>query len=110
MTTLVVKPLSAPWFLRLWWEELATLFVCLSLDFIEYLFPPLMTPIIGDFLDFAGSVFCVMFFGWIGFISLIELIPGLDVLPFFTVAWLVWYLSKRRRDRVRVEQELERWR
>jgi len=104
------KTLSAPWLISLWWEELATLVVCLSLDFIEFLFPPLMAPLVGDFLDLAGVVFCIVFFRWPGFISFIELIPGIDVLPIFTVTWLIWYFFKRRRDRALMEYQLERWR
>jgi hypothetical protein len=99
-----------PWLVRLWGKEIATLFVCLLLDFIEYLFPPLMAPVIGDPLDFAGTVLSVAFFGWIGFISLLELIPGIDAIPVFTITWLIWYIFKKRTDMKRIENELERWR
>lgn len=105
-----VKSLSVPWLIRLWWQDIATLFVCLSLDFVEYLVPPLMAPLVGDLLDLAGVIFCVVFFGWIGSISLLELIPGLDALPLFTVTWLVWYVLKRRTAKMRMEDELEQWR
>lgn len=108
--SLSLKYLSTPWLIRLWWQELATLVVCLSLDFLEYLIPPLMAPFVGDILDFAGVVFCVLFFGWIGSISLLELIPGLDVIPIFIITWLVWFIFKRWSTRMRMEYELERWR
>lgn len=110
VATSSVKSLSAPWLIRLWWEEIATLIVCVGLDFVEYLFPPLLTPLLGDIFDLAGVVFCVFFFRWLGFISILELIPGIDVLPLFTATWLIWYLIKRRGDRSRMEYELERWR
>lgn len=84
--------------------------VCLALDFFEYLLPPLMIPLVGDFIDLAGALFCVIFFGWFGVISLLELVPGLDALPVFTVTWLIWYVFRRRRARMRIEHELDRWR
>ena len=108
--SLSVKSLSAPWLIRLWWEELSTLVVCLILDFVEYLIPPLMAPLVGDLIDLAGIVFCVIFFRRLGFISILELIPGLDALPLFTITWLVWYVFKRRSAKIRIEEELERWR
>lgn len=105
-----LRTVSKPYLVGLTREELFTLFVCLFLDFVEYLFPPLMTPIIGDTLDFAGVIFCVVFFQWRGFFALLELIPGLDALPNFTITWLVGYIFKRRSDRKKLEYELERWR
>jgi len=106
---LSVNTLSAPWLIRLNWDELATLIVCVSLDVVEYIAPVLMMPVAGDFVDFAGIIFCVYFFSWVGFISLLELIPGMDFMPIFTLTWLVWYIYKRRDARIRIEQELDRW-
>jgi hypothetical protein len=77
---------------------------------IEYALPVLMVPVMGDVFDIAGITFCVYFFSWIGFISLAELIPGLDFLPNFTFTWLIWYLMKRKKDQLRILEELERWR
>ncbi|MFQ6053110.1 MAG: hypothetical protein ACE5OO_02625 [Candidatus Bathyarchaeia archaeon] len=110
MATLSLRTLSKPWLVDLSWEELTTLIVCLGLDFIEYIFPALMTPLLGDLLDLAGIVFCGIYFRWIGAVALLELIPGLDVLPNFTITWLVWYVFKRWRAKARLESELERWR
>ncbi len=101
--------MSAPWLLRVSWEELITLTVCLGIDVIEYMLPMLMAPALGDVLDFAGVVFCVAYFGWLGAFSLLELIPGLDVIPIFTLTWLMWYTLKRRKERVRLDAQLERW-
>jgi len=103
------KSLSAPWAVRLTWDELATLAVCLSLDFVEYLFPMLMTPLYGDLFDLAGVAFSLVFFRWFGLISLLEIVPGLDALPIYTANWLVWYLFKRRREMMHAEDQLERW-
>ncbi len=107
---MATKPKSIPRLTNLAWEAFTTLMLCLGLDFIEFLVPPLMAPVIGDILDLVGVVFCVFFFRVPGFITLLELIPGVDVLPIFTVAWLVWYLTKKRRDRALIEEQLERWR
>ena len=101
--------LSAPWLTRLNWDEFLTLIVCLSLDVIEYIVPILMMPISGDVVDLAGVFFCVYFFSWTGFLSLIEMTPGLDFMPTFTLTWLIWYLFKRRKANIEIEEELEKW-
>jgi Flp pilus assembly protein TadB len=107
---LSVKTLSAPWLIRLNWDELTTLLVCVSLDLLEYTLPMLMMPLAGDVVDFIGVLFCVFYFSWVGFLSLFELLPGLDVLPCFTTTWLVWYLRRRRNAQLKIEEELEKWR
>jgi len=107
---LSVKTLSAPWLIRLNWDELTTLLVCVSLDLLEYTLPMLMLPLAGDIVDFIGLLFCVFYFSWVGFLSLFELLPGLDVLPCFTATWLVWYLRRRQNAQLKIEEELEKWR
>jgi len=107
---LTLRTLSKPWLVELSWDELLTLGACLGLDFIDYLIPVMMTPIYGDVLDLAGVILCGVFFRWLGFISLTELIPGLDLLPNFTITWLVWYVYKKRGEKARLEEELEQWR
>jgi hypothetical protein len=57
----------------------------------------LLFPLVGDFLDVVGIIMCFALFRWIGLISLLELVPGLDVLPIYIITWLVWYLVKRRK-------------
>ena len=104
------RTVSIPWLLQYYWDEVLTLVVCVSLDLMEYLFPLLMMPVAGDTVDLVGITFSVFFFKWIGAITFLELIPGLDVHPSFTVAWLIWYLVKRRREGQRQEQELDSWR
>jgi hypothetical protein len=104
------KPLEVPWLIRLFWDEMVTLLVCVSLDVIEYIFPLLMIPVAGDLIDIIGLAFCTYFFNWIGLISVLELIPGLDALPIFTATWLIWYVLKRRKARMTQGDELESWR
>ena len=106
---LETETVSAPWILSLSWEELTTLIVCLSLDILEFIAPMLLTPVLGDILDLAGFLFCAVYFNVIGAISLLELVPGLDVVPFFSLTWLTWYLIRRRKLRRRVEEQLGDW-
>ena len=103
------KTLSAPWLTRLNWDELTALLICLSLDIIEYPMPILMAPYSGDVLDLLGTVICVYLFGIPGFLSLFELIPGLDILPVFTLTWVLWYSLERRKAQFEIEQKLDEW-
>ena len=100
---------SAPWMLHISWEELATLSVCLAIDVLEIMSPVLMIPLIGDLIDLIGFLFTAVYFNWVGVIALFELIPGMDPLPFFTLSWLVWYVSRRRRFKKKLEENLEDW-
>ena len=106
---LETETLSAPWILSLSWEELMTLLVCLFLDILEFIAPMLLTPLIGDVIDLVGFLFCAVYFNVIGAISLLELVPGLDIVPFFSLTWLTWYILRRRELRQRMEAELGEW-
>ena len=75
--------------------ELFSLIFCLLLDISEYMAAILIMPVIGDMLDIIGIVVCLLTFRWIGIVSLLELIPGVDVLPIFIITWLAWYLLKK---------------
>ncbi|MCK4318387.1 hypothetical protein KAV46_06340 [Candidatus Bathyarchaeota archaeon] len=86
-----------------------TLLVCLCLDLLEFVAPILLTPVLGDILDLAGFLFCAVYFNVVGAISLLELVPGLDVVPIFSLTWLTWYLLRRRRMRKQVEEQLGEW-
>lgn len=110
MERLSVKPQPVPWLIRLFWDEMVTLLVCISLDMIEYIFPLLLMPVAGDLVDIIGLSLCIYFFNWIGLISVLELIPGLDSLPIFTATWLIWYVLKRRQAKLKQDVELEDWR
>ena len=103
------ETISAPWILKISWEEFMTLLVCLCLDLLEFVAPILLTPVLGDILDLAGFLFCAVYFNVVGAISLLELVPGLDVVPIFSLTWLTWFLLRRRRLRQRVEEQLGEW-
>ncbi|MGD8566134.1 MAG: hypothetical protein PVF96_07275 [Candidatus Bathyarchaeota archaeon] len=77
--------------------ELLSLIICIILDVSEYMAAVLLLPLIGDFLDIVGFVACLAMFRLIGFMSLLELVPGLDILPIFIITWLVWYLVRKRK-------------
>lgn len=104
-----MKAIRRPIVFGLYAEELYLLAACLFLDFVEYLIPPLLIPFLGDILDFIGLVFSVLAFSWLGFLTLLELIPGFDVIPFFTITWFAWYLMRERILEAKLEEELERW-
>ena len=104
------KTVNAPWEKWLTWDEMMTLVVCLSLDLLEYLIPMMMTPIYGDMVDLVGIVFAFIFFNWYGIIPMIELIPGFDILPLYTITWITWYLQSSSVKKRRIKAELENWR
>jgi hypothetical protein len=78
--------------------ELLTLIVCIILDVSEYMFGVLLLPLYGDFLDIIGIIASFAMFRLIGIVSLFELVPGLDILPIFIITWLIWYLTKKRKE------------
>ncbi|MDQ1280733.1 MAG: hypothetical protein QG670_1996 [Thermoproteota archaeon] len=75
--------------------EFVKLVVCVSLDVVEYLIPSLLTPFVGDIFDVVGLATSLYMFKWIGLFSVLELVPGLDILPINIITWLIWILSKR---------------
>ena len=102
--------MNAPWEQLLTWEEMMTLAVCLSIDFLEYLIPLMMTPIIGDMVDLVGIVFTLIYFSWYGVLPMLELIPGFDILPLYTITWITWYLQSSRVKKKQLKEELDSWR
>lgn len=89
--------------------ELLSLILCIVLDISEYMAAVLMMPVMGDLLDVAGIVACLLMFRWIGIVSLFELVPGADVFPIFIITWLVWYfIKKTQQERVRAQEEQAR--
>ncbi len=103
------RTIETPWSSIFTWEDLTTLAVCLALDLLDYLIPFMGAPLYGDILDFAGIAFCIMYFNLIGAITILELIPGLDIIPFYSITWLTWYLNTSRTRRKKLSQELESW-
>lgn len=75
--------------------EFIRLIVCLTIDGIEYVIPILLTPFVGDIYNVIGLVTSLYMFGWIGLCSLLDFVPGLDILPINTITWMIWMLSKR---------------
>lgn len=105
-----IKTIETPWSSHFTWEELSTLAICLALDLLDYLVPFLVTPIYGDILDFAGIVFCVLYFNWIGALTFLEIIPGLDIIPIYSISWFTWYLNTSRARKKKLQEQLELWR
>jgi hypothetical protein len=103
-----LKTIETPW-LSITWEDMSTLAICLALDLLDYLVPFMATPIYGDILDLTGIVFCMIFFNWIGSVAFLELIPGTDIIPIYSITWLTWYINISRARRKNLEQELEQW-
>lgn len=103
------RTIQTPWAKLFTWEDLSTLAICLALDMLDLLVPFMSTPIYGDILDFSGIAFSVLFFNWIGAITILEIIPGLDIVPLYTISWLTWYLNTSRKKQKRLMAELENW-
>jgi hypothetical protein len=80
--------------------ELLSLILCLILDISEYMVAVLALPVLGDVLDAAGIVACLLMFRWIGLVSVFELVPGADVFPIFIITWVLWYFLRGKRRRV----------
>ena len=77
--------------------ELFSLVFCVILDVTEYAAAVLTMPLVGDVFDVLGILVCFAIFRWIGLVSLIELLPGADVLPIFIITWLIWYFLKKQK-------------
>lgn len=78
-------------------NELLSLIVCIVLDISEYMVVLLIMPVTGDIFDLVGIVASFIMFRWVGLISLLELVPGVDILPTFIITWLIWYYQKKLR-------------
>ena len=78
--------------------EFIRLVVCLSIDLVEYVIPFLLTPFAGDLYDIVGLAASLYMFGWIGLVSALDLVPGLDLLPMNTITWAIWVLSRHWKD------------
>ena len=75
--------------------EILFLVLCIILDVSEYIVAILLLPVFGDILDIAGIFGSILMFKWVGIISILELIPGVDILPVFIITWTIWYLLKK---------------
>lgn len=104
------EAVNAPWGKLFTWEEITTLVVCLALDLLDYLVPFMMTPLYGDLLDFMGIIYVLLHFNWLGAISFLEIVPGFDILPLYTITWATWYFNTSKSRKRSTSDELERWR
>ena len=77
--------------------EFFSLIFCVMLDIIEYAAVVMTMPLVGDVFDVVGILVCFAIFRWIGLVSLVELVPGADVLPIFIITWLMWYFLKKQK-------------
>jgi len=84
-------------------EELIGLVVCVALDVVEYILTILLLPLIGDIIDLGGIIFSLYYFKWIGLLTLLELVPGGDLLPLYIITWIVWYSLRKLEETRRTE-------
>jgi len=82
------------------YSEFVRLVISLSIDVVEYIVPVLMLPLIGDLFDIVGVATSIYLFREAGLLALLELVPGLDILPMNTIAWFVWLILKRQREAI----------
>ncbi len=74
--------------------EFKRLTVCICLDGVEYVF--LFTvPVIGSIFGVGALGVSLVMFGWVGFISALDIIPRAYILPINTIAWFVWIIKRR---------------
>lgn len=85
-------------------EELIGLALCVFLDVIEYILRILLLPLVGDIFDMAGVISCIYLFRWIGALTLLEFVPGGDILPLYIITWLAWYFSRKWEERRTTER------
>ncbi len=90
-------------------EEAIRLIICVAFDVVEYAVPILLTPIVGDVLDIAGVGLGIALFGWLGLISIVELLPLVDYFPVFILMWIVWYYLRKQEEKERLEKLKEKW-
>ena len=78
-----------------------SLALCVILDAIGYL--SYAIPVVGEFADIvwapvSGLIFFFLFGSWKGalFNFTEEILPGLDFIPTFTIAWFLRYFNRRQ--------------
>ena len=90
-------------------EEFIRLIICVVFDVVEFAFPFLLGPLVGDVLDIVGFWASILMFGWIGCLSILELVPGADYFPVFVFTWAVWYYRKKRREKIERKKMEKKW-
>lgn len=82
--------------------------MAVAIDMVEYAAAILLFPVVGDIFDIVGTMACVLMFGWIGFLSVIEFVPYLDILPTCTITFLVWYYLKKKEEEISIRMKMQR--
>lgn len=90
-------------------EEITRLVICVMLDLVEFAFPILLSPFVGDILDVLGFGVGILMFGWIGCLAIFELVPFADYFPIFFIMWVIWYYRKKRKERVELDDLQKKW-
>ena len=89
-------------------DVLVRLLVAVAIDMVEYVIAILLVPMVGDIFDIVGTIACVLTFGWIGLLSVIEFVPYLDILPTCTITFLVWYYLKKKEEERSIRMKIQR--
>ncbi len=100
---------KTPTYLMLTLEEFVRLIICIVFDLVELAIPILLTPLVGDTIDIMGFWASTLMFGWIGCLSILELVPMADYFPVFILTWAVWYYRKKRREKIELEKIQKKW-
>jgi len=103
------REVRTPTYVMLTLEEFIRLIICVAFDAFEFAIPILLGPLVGDVLDIMGFWIGILMFGWIGCLSLLELVPGADYFPIFVFTWAVWYYRKKRREAIEREKIQKKW-
>ena len=90
-------------------EELIRLVICVTFDLVEFAFPILLGPFIGDILDILGIWVGILMFGWIGCLSILELVPYADYFPVFFLTWVIWYIRRKRKEKLELDRLQKEW-
>ena len=98
-----------PKYVSLSLDEAVRLMICVLFDVAEYAIPVLLTPMVGDVLDIVGIGAGILMFGWIGLLSILEFIPMADIFPIFTFIWIIWYYTKKEKEKEQQRRYREKW-
>ena len=91
-------------------KPMPSLAACILMDVLGY--ASFAVPILGEFLDvlwapISAMIFFKMFGGKKGMLGgafsfFEEIMPGLDFIPTFTIAWVMQYISRRKSNTITI--------